>query len=71
MGLAGLEAKLYVSGHPLMLASLSTGCSQAVQAADAQQDVYKDLSTLHVQNNWSRSAHDQTGWRQLIASGRT
>ena len=33
-----------------------------------QSTVYKDLSVLHVQYNWFRLAHDQTGWRQLIAS---
>ena len=36
-----------------------------------QSTVYKDLSALHVQYSWFRSAHDQTGWRQFIASVRT
>ena len=31
-----------------------------------QSIVYKDLSTLHVQYNRFRLAHDRTGWRQLI-----
>ena len=36
-----------------------------------QSTVYKDLSTLRIQYNWFRLAHDRTGWRQLIASVRT
>ena len=36
-----------------------------------QSSVYKDLSTLHVQYDWFRLAHDRSGWRQLVAPVRT